>query len=93
MKTIEDRLAELEQRCHDLEVRMFNTEKAVPPKKRKWSEDEDRFLVHLAQNCNLTKDEMRSRTTKYLTLVMAFQKKNERTERAITMRLDYKYFG
>mgnify|MGYP000909515769 CR=1 FL=1 len=42
---------------------------------------------------NLTKDEVRNRTTKYLQLVMAFQQTHERTERAITMRLNAKYFG
>ena len=92
-KTVEEQLADALLAIKDLQIRILKIENSVTIKNKTWAPEEDKFLVHLAQTINLTKDEVRNRTTKYLQLVMAFQQTHERTERAITMRLNAKYFG
>lgn len=90
--TIEEQLKDALIQIKDLQIRVLKLEKSVKVKAKKWEPEEERFLIHLAQTTNLTRDQMRTRTTKFLFLVMAFQKTHDRTERSISMRLTQKYF-
>lgn len=87
-----DRLEAVEIENKDLKVRILKLEQSVTVKAKKWELDEDRYLIHLASNISLTKDMLRTRETIFLKLVQAHQQAHERTERAITMRLNLKYF-
>ena len=71
-KTVEEQLADALLAIKDLQIRILKIENSVTIKNKTWGVDEDRFLVHLAGNINLTRDEIRNRTTKFLHLVMAF---------------------
>ena len=88
-----EEIEELKVSNNDLKVRVLKLEKSVVVKAKKWEDKEDRFLFSLATNVALTKDGMRTRETKFLRMLQAFQEHYERTERAVTMRLDSKYFG
>lgn len=83
----------LEEMIKDLQQRVYRLEKSIVVKKEKWTTEEDNFLIHLATNNGLTQDMMRRRDTLFIRIVQAHQVKHARTERAITMRLQAKYFG
>lgn len=89
---LEKKIQELEDRVDELEKKIAAVLRSVPPKFIKWSADEDRFLVRMASHYGLSMDDLRTKTTKFYTVVKLHQKHYERTVAAVKARLEKRYF-
>jgi hypothetical protein len=99
MSSIEDRVDVLEKEnvsmaihIKELQSLVSKLEAAVPVKNAKWTKKEESFLYLRAAASKITRDDIVSRSTTYLRFVMMFQKHFDRSERAVTMRLQNHYF-